>query len=115
MLSQDINKFTATGLILDGVVGEDADYTFKCVMVGDVFVGKTSLLERFYNPDLYEDKPPRPAPTVGLTSRTEMLNIQGFKVCVSIWDTGMREFCDGESDRTSRTREVPFPCEDVLS
>jgi GTPase SAR1 family protein len=69
----------------------DCDYAFKAVLVGESFVGKTSLLLRFMSGDLYGERPPRPPPTLGLSSRTEKLNLRGLNVKVSIWDTAGQE------------------------
>jgi small GTP-binding protein len=80
---------------MDDLVDLECDLSFKVVLVGDVFVGKTSLLDRFQSRELcakYPDaKLPRPPPTVGLSSRQEIVEIRGMDVILAIWDTAGQE------------------------
>ncbi|MCP4764629.1 MAG: GTP-binding protein [archaeon] len=65
-------------------MGDQFDYTFKILMLGDASVGKTSLSERYitgvFNPDLRL--------TVGVEFFIKTVNIHGKRIKLQIWDMG---------------------------
>eukprot|EP00753_Platysulcus_tardus_P021040 PLAT8595.2.p1 GENE.PLAT8595.2~~PLAT8595.2.p1 ORF type:complete len:238 (-),score=76.44 PLAT8595.2:271-984(-) len=63
------------------------DDTFKVVLVGDHFVGKSSLLLRYCD-DSYTESPKS---TVGLNFKIHHLQLDGRKVKLQIWDFGSDE------------------------
>ena len=70
------------------------DHLMKVVFVGDVGVGKTSLISRYCWAD--SDLDPfvlsaTYAPTIGLDFRTKMIETQDKRVKLQIWDTVRRK------------------------
>ena len=63
------------------------DYIFKLLIVGDVGVGKSSLMMRYVGED-YKDCT---TGTVGLDFRIRTIVLQGIRVRLQIWDTAGHE------------------------
>lgn len=64
-----------------------ADMEFKVVLVGDGYVGKTSIINRFYSDHFSTNEPPTIAASflpIGITKN-------GKKICLNIWDTAGHE------------------------
>ena len=64
------------------------ELTFKVVLLGDTFVGKTSLIDCYLNRGT--GKAPQPT-VVGSGSATKCLTYNDWKVTLSIWDTAGQE------------------------
>ncbi|XGW30240.1 hypothetical protein V3C99_009323 [Haemonchus contortus] len=68
--------------------GDDGfDYLFKIVLIGDMGVGKTCVVQRFRN-GTYVD---RQGTTIGVDFTMKTLIIDGKRVKLQIWDTGGQE------------------------
>ncbi|CAO2829893.1 ras-related protein RABA2a-like [Amaranthus tricolor] len=67
--------------------GEEYDYLFKVVLIGDSGVGKSNLLSRFTrNEFCLESKS-----TIGVEFATRTLQVEGRNVKAQIWDTAGQE------------------------
>lgn len=62
-------------------------YTYKIILIGDSYVGKTSLIIRFCE-DKYE---PNGLATVGIDTKTKYFKRKDKKVELQIWDTAGQE------------------------
>jgi len=60
----------------------------KLLVVGEIDVGKTSLLLSYYDP---ENDPNAPPPTNGVDVLSVQTNIEGRPVTVQLWDTAGQE------------------------
>lgn len=63
------------------------DHIFKCVVIGDSGVGKSSLVARFTD-DLFVEEI---APTIGVDFRTKTVTVGEKRVRLTIWDTAGQE------------------------
>jgi len=63
------------------------DYLFKIVLVGDMAIGKTCIVQRFKNGTYIEKQ----ATTVGVDFFLKTLLVDGKRVKLQIWDTGGQE------------------------
>ncbi|VDO24316.1 unnamed protein product [Haemonchus placei] len=92
-ITQLLNKYkkdiivsnVTTKLAMDGDDG--FDYLFKIVLIGDMGVGKTCVVQRFRN-GTYVD---RQGTTIGVDFTMKTLIIDGKRVKLQIWDTGGQE------------------------
>ena len=62
-------------------------YLYKIILLGDSFVGKTSLIIRFCD-DLYEDVG---TATIGVDTKTKFIKRKDKKIQLQIWDTAGQE------------------------
>ena len=60
---------------------------YKCVLVGDSAVGKSSVAHRYISNDFYEFQ----EPTIGAAFMAKKLNIDDREVRLEIWDTAGQE------------------------
>lgn len=60
---------------------------FKVVLIGDAFVGKTSLINRFYR-DIFNEEE---SPTIAAAYLQIPVNVKGKTVKLNIWDTAGHE------------------------
>jgi len=66
-------------------------YVFKVIVIGDVAVGKTSLVNRYFK----EEFNPEYFPTIGANIHEKSLNIDGFTIKFTVWDiSGDKRFGD---------------------
>jgi len=63
------------------------DYIIRLMVLGDLNVGKTSLIDR-YTKDFYR---PKQSPTIGLDYRNTDYSIRNKVVRVQVWDTAGQE------------------------
>uniref|UniRef100_A0A914ZNR7 Ras-related protein Rab-43 n=1 Tax=Parascaris univalens TaxID=6257 RepID=A0A914ZNR7_PARUN len=63
------------------------DFLFKIVLIGDMGVGKTCVVQRFKNGTFIE----RQGTTIGVDFTMKTLVIEGKRVKLQIWDTGGQE------------------------
>ncbi|CAJ0572497.1 unnamed protein product, partial [Mesorhabditis spiculigera] len=63
------------------------DYLFKIVLIGDMGVGKTCVVQRFRNGTFVE----RQGTTIGVDFTMKTVIIDGKRVKLQIWDTGGQE------------------------
>ncbi|PAV82069.1 hypothetical protein WR25_11109 isoform A [Diploscapter pachys] len=63
------------------------DYLFKIVLIGDMSVGKTSVVQRFKNGSFID----RQGTTIGVDFTMKTLVVDGKRVKLQIWDTGGQE------------------------
>ncbi|KAI5607591.1 ras-related protein Rab-43 [Silurus asotus] len=63
------------------------DFVFKIVLVGDVGVGKTCVVQRFKTGTFIE----RQGNTIGVDFTMKTMDIQGKRVKLQIWDTAGQE------------------------
>ncbi|XP_071965854.1 ras-related protein Rab-10-like isoform X2 [Antedon mediterranea] len=65
------------------------DYMFKIIIVGDSFIGKSSLVAKFLNGenDVCESR----VPTVGIDFKIKTVELNGKKIKLQIWDTAGQE------------------------
>ncbi|XP_062842235.1 ras-related protein Rab-43 [Trichomycterus rosablanca] len=63
------------------------DFVFKLVLVGDVGVGKTCVVQRFKTGTFIE----RQGNTIGVDFTMKTMDIQGKRVKLQIWDTAGQE------------------------
>uniref|UniRef100_A0A7E4VMI6 Ras-related protein Rab-43 n=1 Tax=Panagrellus redivivus TaxID=6233 RepID=A0A7E4VMI6_PANRE len=66
---------------------ESFDYLFKIVLVGDMGIGKTCVVQRFKNGTYIEKQ----GTTIGVDFTMKTLVIDGKRVKLQIWDTGGQE------------------------
>ncbi|XP_021686390.2 ras-related protein RABC2a-like [Hevea brasiliensis] len=66
--------------------GSNNVYSFKIVLIGDVAVGKTTLIESFVSGAFKN-----PNPTIGFSNKTKEINVGGKQLKFSIWDTAGQE------------------------
>lgn len=66
---------------------ESFDYLFKVVLIGDVAVGKTCVVQRFKNGTFIEKQ----GTTIGVDFTMKTLIIDGKRIKLQIWDTGGQE------------------------
>ena len=64
-----------------------ADYSFKILLIGDMGVGKTSLILRFTDNTFN----PHPVSTIGMDYKSKTINIDKSKVQLKIYDTAGQE------------------------
>ena len=64
---------------------DDYKYLFKVVLLGEAGVGKTCLVRRFYQGIF----PIGQAATIGVDFLIKTLEINGDKIKLQIWDTGI--------------------------
>ena len=66
---------------------EQADYTFKILLIGESGVGKTAILERYcdnvFNESLLS--------TVGVDFKSKNLQIENKQIKIQLWDTAGQE------------------------
>ena len=62
-------------------------YLYKIILLGDSFVGKTSLIIRFCD-DIYEDVG---TATIGVDTKTKFIKRKDKKIQLQIWDTSGQE------------------------
>jgi len=67
--------------------GTEYDHLFKILMIGDSGVGKSSILLRFTDDDFEEDRPC----TIGVDFKTKMMDLDGKRINLTIWDTAGQE------------------------
>ncbi|KAF8371843.1 rab-19 [Pristionchus pacificus] len=68
--------------------GDDSfDYLFKVVLIGDMGVGKTCVVQRFRNGTFVD----RQGTTIGVDFTMKSLIVDGKRVKLQIWDTGGQE------------------------
>jgi small GTP-binding protein len=63
------------------------ELNLKLILIGDSNVGKTTILLNYIQNDFNEFM----NPTLGLENRVKIVDIQGFKAKVQIWDTAGQE------------------------
>lgn len=63
------------------------DYLFKVVLIGDMGVGKTCVVQRFKNGTYVEKQ----GTTIGVDFTMKTLVIDGKRIKLQIWDTGGQE------------------------
>ncbi|CAI5447828.1 unnamed protein product [Caenorhabditis angaria] len=63
------------------------DYLFKIVLIGDMGVGKTCVVQRFRNGTFVD----RQGTTIGVDFTMKTLVVDGKRVKLQIWDTGGQE------------------------
>ncbi|XP_022900043.1 ras-related protein Rab-33B-like [Onthophagus taurus] len=61
--------------------------TYKVIVLGDAFVGKTTLSYRFCEGKVLSD----PESTIGLDYRQRVLNLDGEEIKLQLWDTAGQE------------------------
>uniref|UniRef100_A0A914DB48 Ras-related protein Rab-43 n=1 Tax=Acrobeloides nanus TaxID=290746 RepID=A0A914DB48_9BILA len=66
---------------------ESFDYLFKIVLIGDMGVGKTAVVQRFKNGTFLEKQ----GTTIGVDFTMKTLIIEGRRIKLQIWDTGGQE------------------------
>ncbi|KAM6981388.1 ras-related protein Rab-43 [Aplochiton taeniatus] len=66
---------------------ENYDFVFKIVLVGDVGVGKTCVVQRFKTGIFIE----RQGNTIGVDFTMKTIEIQGKRIKLQIWDTAGQE------------------------
>lgn len=66
-------------------------YAFKVIVIGDVAVGKTSLINRYFK----EEFNPEYFPTIGANVHENRINFDGFTIKFTVWDvSGDKRFGD---------------------
>ncbi|UMM29463.1 hypothetical protein L5515_011811 [Caenorhabditis briggsae] len=80
-----IQKNQQLGVYMDSDDG--FDYLFKIVLVGDMGVGKTCVVQRFRSGNFVD----RQGTTIGVDFTMKTLNVDGKRVKLQIWDTGGQE------------------------
>lgn len=68
-------------------MAKETQYTFKLLMIGDSSVGKTSLVARFIDDAFVQSY----TATIGIDSKSKLIDLDGFKVKLQIWDTAGQE------------------------
>ena len=59
------------------------DFAFKIILLGDIAVGKSQLIQRYVN-NLFDDNH---SPTLGMEISTKTIEIENKKISLNIWDT----------------------------
>ncbi|XP_065065964.1 ras-related protein Rab-26-like isoform X1 [Rhopilema esculentum] len=81
------NAVTQTGRS-NGARGENYDYAFKVMLIGDSGVGKTCVLVRFKDGAFLSGSF---ISTVGIDFKNKLLVLDGSKIKLQIWDTAGQE------------------------
>lgn len=68
-------------------LGQDYDYLFKLLLIGNSAVGKSSILLRFSDNIFNESF----LPTIGVDFKIKTCNLQGKTIKLQIWDTAGQE------------------------
>lgn len=68
-------------------MNKNPDFEIKLILVGDINVGKTSIINS-YTQDEFLDYPP---PTVGLNLTSKIMRVYNKSIKVQIWDTAGQE------------------------
>ena len=68
-------------------MGDEYDYLFKVVLIGDSGVGKSNLLGRFTRNEFSNDS----KSTIGVEFATRSIVVDGKTVKAQIWDTAGQE------------------------
>lgn len=63
------------------------DHLFKCLIIGDSGVGKSSILLRFCDDEFNEKQ----ASTIGVDFKTKYMQVKGQKLKLALWDTAGQE------------------------
>ena len=63
------------------------DMEFKVVLIGDGFVGKTSIVNRFYSDYFSSNEPP----TIAASYLPISMDVGNKKICLNLWDTAGHE------------------------
>ncbi|KAI6215955.1 hypothetical protein M3Y94_00445800 [Aphelenchoides besseyi] len=66
---------------------ESFDYLFKIVLIGDIGIGKTCVVQRFKNGTFIEKQ----GTTIGVDFTMKTVIIDGKRIKLQIWDTGGQE------------------------
>merc|ERR1712070_470664 len=67
--------------------GEEHDYLFKVVLIGDSGVGKSNLLTRFTRDEFKQDS----KSTIGVEFATKTITVDKKVIKAQIWDTAGQE------------------------
>lgn len=65
----------------------DYEFTFKLLVLGDSGVGKTCLIRRFTDDDFSQNF----VSTIGIDSKSRIVEIDGIRIRLQIWDTAGQE------------------------
>jgi Ras-related protein Rab-1A len=65
-------------------------YTFKIIIVGDSYTGKTTIFKKFYDEKDEKNKISH-RPTIGVDFKTKELKIQEKNIKLHLWDTAGQE------------------------
>uniref|UniRef100_A0A5S6R5D3 Ras-related protein Rab-43 n=1 Tax=Trichuris muris TaxID=70415 RepID=A0A5S6R5D3_TRIMR len=87
------------------------DFLFKIVLIGDMGVGKTCVVQRFKNGTYIE----RQGTTIGVDFTMKTLIIDGKRVKLQIWDTGGQERFRTITQSYYRSANGIIICYDVTS
>merc|ERR1712196_718535 len=67
-----------------GREGDEYDYLFKVVLIGDSGVGKSNLLTRFTRNEFNKES----KSTIGVEFATQTIEVEKKNIKAQIWDTG---------------------------
>lgn len=68
-------------------MSKNPDYEVKIIVIGDISVGKTSIINSYAKDEFLES----PTPTVGLNLTSKILKMFQKSVKLQIWDTAGQE------------------------
>ena len=104
------NSYTASPDVQDGDdTPEDFDEEINIVMIGNRFVGKTSMLFKFITNNYTELY----LPTIGVDHRAKIIKTYGGnKVNVKVWDTSKSYYVYSTRPPVD-SRTLPFCLDDV--
>ena len=71
-------------------VVQQYDSIFKIILIGDMAVGKTSIIQKLSEPNLKINSNTQ-QPTVGVDYKQKTVNIEGKRIKLQIWDTAGSE------------------------
>ncbi|OMJ84434.1 hypothetical protein SteCoe_14444 [Stentor coeruleus] len=68
-------------------MSDSYDYNYKIILLGDGGVGKSSMIQKY----VYNKFSIHTSPTIGVVNTTKVVNVDGQKILLNIWDTAGQE------------------------
>lgn len=66
-------------------------YTFKIILIGDSYTGKTTIFKKFCDEEIDETQHTQHRPTIGVDFKTKELTVHEKRIKLQLWDTAGQE------------------------